>query len=241
MLSSTRRTSVRIDVRLDRSNLIKMKLGKWNFLLGAVRRVLMFRATGWAIVGLSFGGSSRFQFLSKVKGIAEDVSAVWANAKKLTFVGGEGKTCFRAKVNTEGKFDLTGRDVKLPEDVKLVNPDERICRVTGEAVPQMELLVSKGRGNMTTAAVKAAFGASFNEFIWSNVNFNPIEKATCLGKVSSQTAVDGFDCKLTAVGGGANTPIDAIAEVCEELISTLSSAEVKRSTVGLVAKSFRRN
>ncbi len=96
----------------------------------------------------------------------EDVSAVLVNAKRLMFVGGgRGETCFRAKVNTEGKVDLTGRDVELPAGVKLINPEGRICRVTGGTVPQMELLVAKCCGYMTPAAVEAAFEVPTNEFV----------------------------------------------------------------------------
>ncbi|MGP1916311.1 MAG: hypothetical protein ACTS6G_02655 [Candidatus Hodgkinia cicadicola] len=230
MLSEGRRASVRIDVRPDRSNLIKMKLGKWNFLGGALRRVLMSSAAGWAIVGLSFGKDPRFQFLSKVKGIAEDVSTVLMNAKKLMFRGGGEETCFRAEVSAEGKFDLTGRDVKLPKGVELINPEERICRFTGGSAPQMELLVAKCRGYMTAAAVKATFGAAFNEFVWTNVNFNPIEKVTCFNKTNLQTSADGFDCKLIAVNGGVSNPIDMFAEACEELLAAVASAEVVKVT-----------
>ncbi|MGP1922446.1 MAG: hypothetical protein ACTS44_01790 [Candidatus Hodgkinia cicadicola] len=222
----TRRTSVQIDVRTGRSTLIKMKLGKWNFLGGTLRRALMSCAEGWAIVGLSFGSASRFQLLSKVNGIAEDVSAVLVNAKRLTFVGGGGGSCFRAKINPMGKFNVTGRDVELPEGVGLINPDERVCRLTGGVVPRMELLVAKGRGYMTSAEVKIAFGATFGEFVWADVSFNPIERATCFSKTDLQTADGGFDCKLVVVGKSANNPIDAFAEVCEELIFTLGSAEI---------------
>ncbi|MGP1911381.1 MAG: hypothetical protein ACTS4T_01020 [Candidatus Hodgkinia cicadicola] len=223
----TRRTSVQIDVRTNRSTLIKMKLGKWNFLGGTLRRALMSSAEGWAIVGLSFGSASRFQLLSRVNGIAEDVSAVLVNAKRLTFVGGGGGgTCFRAKINTMGKFNVTGRDVKLPEGVELINPDERVCRLTGGVVPRMELLVAKGRGYMTSAEVKVAFGATFDEFVWADVSFNPIERATCFSKTDLQAADGGFDCKLVVVGKSANNPIDAFAEVCEELIFALGSAEI---------------
>ncbi|MGP1919486.1 MAG: hypothetical protein ACTS41_01905 [Candidatus Hodgkinia cicadicola] len=226
VFSKTRRTSVQIDVRTDRSTLIKMKLGKWKFLGGTLRRALMSSAEGWAIVGLSFGSASRFQLLSKVNGIAEDVSAVLVNAKRLTFVGGGGGTCFRAKINTMGKFNVTGRDVKLPEGVELINPDERVCRLTGGVVPRMELLVAKGRGCMTSAEVKVAFGATFDEFVWADVSFNPIERATCFSKTDLQAADGGFDCKLVVVGKSANNPIDAFVEVCEELIFVLGSAEI---------------
>ncbi|MGP1917256.1 MAG: hypothetical protein ACTS6P_01385 [Candidatus Hodgkinia cicadicola] len=222
----TRRTSVQIDVRTGRSTLIKMKLGKWNFLGGTLRRALMSSAEGWAIVGLSFGSASRFQLLSKVNGIAEDVSAVLVNARRLTFGGGGGGTCFRAKINTMGKFNVTGRDVELPEGVELINPDERVCRLTGGVVPRMELLVAKGRGYMTSAEVKVAFGATFDEFVWADVSFNPIERATCFSETDLQAADGGFDCKLVVVGKSANNPIDAFAEVCEELIFVLGSAEI---------------
>ncbi|MGP1918603.1 MAG: hypothetical protein ACTS4V_01010 [Candidatus Hodgkinia cicadicola] len=203
-----------------------MKLGKWNFLGGALRRVLMSTAEGFAVVGLSFGKDPRFQFLSKVKGIAEDVSTVLANAKRLMFRGGGEESCFRAKVCAEGKLNLTGRDVNLPKGVEIINPEELICRFTGGAVPQMELLVAKCRGHMTAADAKAAFGAAFNEFIWTNVNFNPIVKASCLNKTSLQTSADGFDCKLVAVDGGVSNPIGTLAEACEELLSAVASAEV---------------
>lgn len=107
----------------------------------------------------------RFRFRSKVDGVAEDVPTVLVNAKKLMFIAEGGGTCFRAKVNAEGKRALTGREVELPEGVKLINPDWRICGTTGEVAPQMELLVAKGRGYMTATAVKASFGAAFDEFV----------------------------------------------------------------------------
>ncbi|MGP1918138.1 MAG: hypothetical protein ACTS4U_00270 [Candidatus Hodgkinia cicadicola] len=232
MLNGTPRTSVRIDVRNGRSSLIKMKLGEWNFLGRTLRRALMSRGAGWAVVGLSFGNDSHFRSHSKVKGISENVSDVFANAKRLTFVGGRGGTCFRAKVNAEGKFALTGRDVELPKGVKLVNPDGWICRLTGEVVPQMELLVAKCRGYMAMTTVKAAFGAAFDEFAWTNVNFNPIERVTCFSKTKLETSADGFDCKLVTLGSESCNPIEAVAEVCEELISALTSAEVGPSGEG---------
>lgn len=46
VFSKTRRTSVQIDVRTGRSTLIKMKLGKWKFLGGTLRRALMSSAEG---------------------------------------------------------------------------------------------------------------------------------------------------------------------------------------------------
>ncbi len=46
---------------------------------------------------------------------------------------------------------------------------------------------------------------------------------------------DGFDSKLVAVSGGDCKPIEAFAEVCEELIAALATAEVNPSD-GLMAE-----
>jgi len=109
----------------------------------ALRRVLLSSLEGAAITTVKMDGVAH-EF-STIEGVHEDVTHVILNLKKVLFKVTTRKP-FECQLKVKGPGDITAGMISTPAGVSVLNPDHRICTVTGKHTFKMELTVEVGHG-----------------------------------------------------------------------------------------------
>ena len=118
--------------------------GYGHTLGNSLRRIILSSLPGAAITSVKIDGVEH-EF-STISGIKEDVVTMILNLKKLRFeiIGGEEQV---VKLKVSGAKKVTGADLSLPGQVRLLNPEQYICEITDKnAEIDAELSIERGLG-----------------------------------------------------------------------------------------------
>jgi len=109
----------------------------------SLRRVLLSSLEGAAITSLKVDGAQH-EFAT-VEGVAEDVTDIVLNLKKVKFKAHtRDEQLLLLSVNKEGV--VTAGDIQTNQNIELVNPTAHICTLDKKKKFEMELTVKIGRG-----------------------------------------------------------------------------------------------
>jgi DNA-directed RNA polymerase subunit alpha len=109
----------------------------------SLRRVLLSSLEGAAITSVKIDGA--MHEFTTVDGVVEDVTEVVLNLKRLLFKAHVREPqILQLSVNKEGP--VLGEDIRLNQNVELVNPKQLICTLDRKKKFEMELEVKVGRG-----------------------------------------------------------------------------------------------
>lgn len=181
----------------------------------ALRRVLLSSLPGAAVTAVKIKGvEHEFSSLEHIK---EDVVEILLNIKRLQFQL-KGDEPVVATINVTGAKKVTGKDVKVPGQGKLVNPEQAIATISDKAgTLEMELTVQPGRGYVPVESrekEKLDIGTIAVDAIYSpvrNVNFD-----TEHVRVGQFTNYDKL--KLTVTTSGSITPAEAVQQATVILV-----------------------
>lgn len=125
--------------------------GYGHTLGNSLRRIILSSLPGAAITSVKIEGVEH-EF-STMDGVREDVVTILLNLKKLRFevIGGEAQTI---KLKAKGPAKITGADLDLPGQVRLLNPNSYICELTGKDGIEAEFRVERGLGYVPREALK---------------------------------------------------------------------------------------
>ena len=125
--------------------------GYGHTLGNSLRRIILSSLPGAAITSVKIEGVNH-EF-STIDGVKEDVVTILLNLKKLRFevVAGEAQTI---TINAKGPKKLTGADLSLPGQVRLLNPGAYICELTDKVNFSAEFKVERGLGYVPREALK---------------------------------------------------------------------------------------
>lgn len=125
--------------------------GYGHTLGNSLRRIILSSLPGAAITSVKIEGVEH-EF-STMDGVREDVVTILLNLKKLRFevIGGEAQTI---KLKAKGPAKITGADLDLPGQVRLLNPNAYICELTGKDGIEAEFRVERGLGYVPREALK---------------------------------------------------------------------------------------
>lgn len=109
----------------------------------SLRRVLLSSLEGAAITSVKIDGA--MHEFTTVDGVAEDVTDIVLNLKKIKFKGHsrEPQTLLLS-ANKEGA--VTAADIQLNQNIEIVNPEQLICTLDRKKKLEMEFEVKVGRG-----------------------------------------------------------------------------------------------
>lgn len=147
--------------------------GYGHTLGNSLRRIILSSLPGWAITSLKIDGISH-EF-SSIAGVKEDAINVILNLKKVRFrvVGDESQVI---KFHFKGGKEATARDLQVPGQVEVINPDQYIASVTDKNTTlEGEFTIEKGIGYIPSESLKkdkVEIGA-----IVLDAAFTPIKKA----------------------------------------------------------------
>ncbi len=126
--------------------------GYGHTLGNSLRRIILSSLPGAAITSVKIDGVEH-EF-STISGVKEDVVTMILNLKKLRFeiIGGDAQT---VKLQIKGGKKVTGADLSLPGQVRLLNPDQYICEVTDKNTTlDAEFSIERGLGYVSREALK---------------------------------------------------------------------------------------
>jgi DNA-directed RNA polymerase subunit alpha len=144
----------------------------------ALRRVLMSYIEGAGIVAIKIDGISH-EF-STISGVAEDVSRIILNLKKVR-VKYESAGPITVDIDKTGPGLLLASDLGANSSLEIVNPDLVLAHLNEEAHIKMTLQIDKGRGYLPSETTKKmidevgviAIDALFSPI--TKVNFEVVE------------------------------------------------------------------
>ena len=109
----------------------------------SLRRVLLSSLEGAAITSVKIDGA--MHEFAVVDGVAEDVTDIVLNLKKVKFIShSRDPQTVLISVNKDGA--VTAADIQLNQNLELVNPDQHICPLDKKKKFEMEMEVKVGRG-----------------------------------------------------------------------------------------------
>ena len=126
--------------------------GYGHTLGNSLRRIILSSLPGAAITSVKIDGVSH-EF-STIDGVREDVVTILLNLKKLRFevLGGEAQVVVLSR---KGPKKISGADLNLPGQIRLLNPNSYICELTDKnASLEAEFRVERGLGYVPREALK---------------------------------------------------------------------------------------
>jgi DNA-directed RNA polymerase subunit alpha len=126
--------------------------GYGHTLGNSLRRIILSSLPGAAVTSVKIDGVEH-EF-STMEGVREDVVTILLNLKKLRFeiIGGEAQT---VKLSAKGQKKVTGADLQVPGQVRLLNPDSYVCELTNkDSSIEAEFTIERGLGYVPREALK---------------------------------------------------------------------------------------
>ncbi len=194
--------------------------GYGHTLGNSLRRIILSSLPGAAITSVKIEGVEH-EF-STMDGLKEDVITVLLNLKKLRFeiIGGETQT---VTLNAKGPKKLTGADLQIPGQVRLLNPDSYICELTDKnAEIRAEFKIERGLGYVPREALKKE-RVEIGE-ISVDAIFSPIRRVNY--EVENMRIGDRTDfnrLRLSIETDGTITPKAALEQSIEIMITQLKA------------------
>lgn len=126
--------------------------GYGHTLGNSLRRIILSSLPGFAITSLKIEGVNH-EF-STIAGVKEDVINIILNLKRIRFqvVGDESQVI---KLSIKGPKDVTAKDLILPGQVTVINPEQPIATITDKNTTlSAEITLEKGLGYVPSEVLK---------------------------------------------------------------------------------------
>ena len=192
--------------------------GYGHTLGNSLRRIILSSLPGAAITSVKIDGVEH-EF-STLDGVREDVVTILLNLKKLRFeiVSGEAQT---VTLKAKGPKKISGDDLTMPGQVRLLNPNAYICELTDkDASIEAEFRVERGLGYVSREALKKD-RVDIGE-ISLDAAFSPIRRANY--EVENMRVGDRTDfnrLRITVETDGTISPRSALEQSIEVMITQL--------------------
>ena len=183
----------------------------------ALRRVLLSSLEGCAVVSVRID-QVEHEF-STINGMQEDATEFWLNAKEIRLRALSNRTGTLA-LDAQGPGVITARDIQVPADLEIVNPDLYLCRLdTKDARINVEFHTQLGKGYIPAGSIEGLpIGVIPVDAIFSpvrKVNYR-VEKT----RVGQSTNFDRLVLELWT--DGTIGPVDAVGQSADILMDQFS-------------------
>ncbi len=182
----------------------------------SLRRVLLSSIEGAAIVAFRVEGATH-EFTT-IKGVKEDVVDIMLNLKNVR-VSAHGDKPVELRIEKKGAGAVTAADIKVSDDIEIVNKDAVICTIDdpkGSII--MDIVVETGRGYRTIE--ESSKSRIHSDMIALDAIFSPVLRVRYKvenTRVGQSTDLDKL--LLTIDTDGSMTPSDAFEEAAAILIN----------------------
>lgn len=190
----------------------------------ALRRILLSSIRGTAVVCLKIQGAP-LEF-SSLPGIEEDVTDIILNLKRLDLhLTRETEGIEKVFLSAKGPCVVTAGMIQAGNALKILDPNQIICRLGQDATLSMELEIARGK-NASFEGAQTYFNADvprqLGEIVIDFPLFNPIRSVSYQverARVDQSTSYDRLI--LDVETNGSITPQDAISEAAAILADQL--------------------
>ena len=182
----------------------------------SLRRVLLSSIEGAAIVAFRVEGATH-EFTT-IKGVVEDVVDIMLNLKNVR-VRAHNDRAVELRLEKKGAGVVTAADIKLSDDIEVVNPEAVICTIDDpKASVVMDIVVETGRGYRTIEESGAQ--RLHSDMIALDAIFSPVLRVRYKvenTRVGQTTDLDKL--LLTIDTDGSMSPREAFEEAAAILIN----------------------
>jgi len=109
----------------------------------ALRRILLSSVQGAAVTAIQIDGVLH-EFTS-IKGVREDVTDIVLNVKNLA-IKSSVNSPKKIILDVKGPKEIKAKDITLPPEIEILNPEQVICNLDEKTNFHMELIVNTGKG-----------------------------------------------------------------------------------------------
>lgn len=200
----------------------------------ALRRVLLTGLSGAAITQIKISGM-KHQF-SPIKGVKEDGVDLLLNLKKVRVSYSQDKPA-KLSLSARGKGEVCAKDIKVPADVKIANPDFVIATLANnKSKLDIEMQVEAGIGYSPAEDRKT----NIVGLIPLDADFSPVKRVNYKVEETRVGGVTNYD-KLTIeiwTDGSLNpdSAIKTAAEILVEYLNHLVSPTIRNNDIVKIAK-----
>ena len=109
----------------------------------ALRRILLSSIQGAAVTAIQIDGV--LHEFSSIKGVREDVTDIVLNVKNLS-IKSSVNSPKKIILDVKGPREVKAKDITLPPEIEILNPEQLICNLDEKTNFHMELIVDTGKG-----------------------------------------------------------------------------------------------
>lgn len=150
-----------------------LERGFGHSLGNALRRVMLSSIPGCAVTEIAIEGV--LHEFTTIEGVQEDVIDIILNLKKLAVVL-HSKDEVTLTLSKSGVGTVTARDIELPHNVEIVNPDLILANITQDCSFNMKIKVERGRGYVPASVRKEQYDDAPVGVLMVDAAYSPIVK-----------------------------------------------------------------
>jgi DNA-directed RNA polymerase subunit alpha len=190
----------------------------FGYTLGnSLRRTLLSSIPGAAVTQIRIDGVQH-EF-STISGVKEDVVDIILNIKDLV-IRSEHDDPVSVFLRVQGPKDVTAADIECPAGIEILNPDLRIATINKKARLDMELIVERGRGYVTSERNKR--GETIGVIPIDSI-FSPVRRTSYAVDHTRVEQMTNYDKLILDIEtNGAITPKEALAAAGRTLVELLN-------------------
>ncbi|MCA1830822.1 MAG: DNA-directed RNA polymerase subunit alpha [Actinobacteria bacterium] len=197
----------------------------------SLRRTLLSSIPGAAVTQIRIEGV--LHEFSSVNGVKEDVTDIILNLKDLV-IRSDHDDPVSVFLRVQGPKDVVAGDIEVPSGIEVLNPDLRIATINKKARLDMEMIVERGRGYVTSERNKR--GDTIGVIPIDSI-FSPVRRVSYAVEHTRVEQMTNFDrLVLDIETNGAITPKEALAaagRTLNELLGLVADlSEARALTLG---------
>ncbi|MDR1015884.1 MAG: DNA-directed RNA polymerase subunit alpha [Coriobacteriales bacterium] len=197
-----------------------LERGYGQTLGNSMRRVLLSSLSGAAVEAITIEGAQH-EFTT-LDGVVEDVCDIVLNVKGLVFSAIEDGAEAVARISAKGPKVITGKDIEVPTEFTLINPDHVVATLAEGGKLEMTLRLGTGRG-YTLADGNRQEGDPIG-IIHTDSLYSPVRRATMNvadTRVGQRTDYDKLTLEVET--NGAMAPLEAVLQAADIVVQHMQS------------------
>ncbi len=184
----------------------------------SLRRILLSSIPGSAVTGVKIEGITH-EF-SSIPGVLEDVIDITLNLKGLV-VKSFSNQPQSLRISAKGPMTVLAKDISLPADIQIINPDWKIATLAADGKMEMEITVENGVGYIPADKQKTQNRPI--DMIPVDAVFMPIRKvAYFVESVRTHEGADYDKLFIEIWSSGGIEPTLALGQAAAKLIEKLA-------------------
>lgn len=208
--------------------------GYGHTLGNSLRRIILSSLPGAAVTSVKIDGVQH-EFAT-IEGVHESVMEILLNLKRVHFTlhGDEAQTI---RISVKGPKEVTAKDMEMPSQVTVANPDQHIASLSGKSSLELEATIERGLGYVAREMLtkeKVDIGT-----IALDATFTPIRRVNY--EVENMRVGDRTDfnrLRILIETNGTVTPREALEHAIEVMIHQLKAVIGFQEEITTTASDF---